>query len=861
MTRKSQDRTSPYSADKNTFTLEFNKHRYDPLIRCVVSPDGKQTRLRAKSQKVLEYLADHANAVVSRDDLISHVWQNTIVTDDSLNKCISDVRKAIGDKDRTVLETVSRQGYLLHATKTIGGGKSENALSIDSDGNAVSSKHVFISRPATVIAGFCIVGLTIFFLAQHWQVSPRETAVTPQSAAKHLSGSLDVGILFVGDDELQSDGLEKLLIASLSRYSALNPKSSDGAEDYRVEFSFIGENQQPESVSVQVFSGLDDQSILTDIVEVNDRLTSTVERIAALIGSPAGGAIGRHLLTSSRNTPLEQLTRPQCLAYGYGCTTCSGEFDTVTPRAIDCLANLLQNNPNDADAWALQSTVYARQYLWGSALNEPLRSNQSQRTHLKHFAVEAATKAESLSDGDNPSVYWGMTQAYLASCEADKLHESVRRGLTINANDPAYLGIFGNFTAYTGNWQDGVELVNRAIALDPKRAKKWWYFALAKNHYRTGEYDEAYQLFLRAFDERNWLSHLQLAYTLPHLGRHAEANDALQSFMRVAPGYTLEHVIEFYKSYCFDEQYIARMQDALISIGMPSRVNSSGSSLITPVGAQVININNRPLEYIDVGDGKPVIFVHGSISDYRSWGYMMLPVSEKHRFISYSLRHFGTQPWPKEDVAFDFLEDEKELIEFIEHIGDKPVVLVGWSRGVQPAVMVARSRPDLVAQLVLYEGTITGLDAEKGPVITESEGKKKHVARMQAALQEEKYQEAIKPFWEVALQHPAGTFELQPTALQRIVTDNSRTLRQFTGEPPVAKQPDFNCAYYRTVKTPALVIHGEKTDPWWQYESESMAGCMPNAELQVLKDATHDGPLSQPVALTKLISDFLSSRN
>jgi len=202
---------------------------------------------------------------------------------------------------------------------------------------------------------------------------------------------------------------------------------------------------------------------------------------------------------------------------------------------------------------------------------------------------------------------------------------------------------------------------------------------------------------------------------------------------------------------------------------MPSRHNrnhaSDNSKINTPVGAQVIKINNRKLEYIDVGDGTPLIFIHGAISDYRTWGYMMLPVSEHHRFISYSLRNFGTQPWSIGGADFDFYEDEKELTEFIEHLDAKPVVLAGWSRGVQPATMVARSRPDLVSQLVLYEGTITGLDASKGPAMPETETQIEHVTRMQSALSQEKHEEAIRPFFEIALQHKPGNFELLPTAL------------------------------------------------------------------------------------------------
>ena len=58
-------------------------------------------------------LAENAGRVVVKDEIIAKVWNNVVVTDDSLTQCIADIRKAIGDEDPRILRTVSRRGYLL----------------------------------------------------------------------------------------------------------------------------------------------------------------------------------------------------------------------------------------------------------------------------------------------------------------------------------------------------------------------------------------------------------------------------------------------------------------------------------------------------------------------------------------------------------------------------------------------------------------------------------------------------------------------------------------------------------------------------------------------------------------------------
>ncbi|NKB37934.1 MAG: tetratricopeptide repeat protein [Gammaproteobacteria bacterium] len=75
----------------------------------------KQLHLEPKVMDVLLCLARHQGEVVSRDTLLSEVWGKVIVTDDAINRCISEVRTVLGDteRQRNYIRTIPRRGYSL----------------------------------------------------------------------------------------------------------------------------------------------------------------------------------------------------------------------------------------------------------------------------------------------------------------------------------------------------------------------------------------------------------------------------------------------------------------------------------------------------------------------------------------------------------------------------------------------------------------------------------------------------------------------------------------------------------------------------------------------------------------------------
>jgi hypothetical protein len=64
---------------------------------------------------MLVHLVTNHGRLVSKSELFDAIWPGRVVTDDSLTQCLIEIRRAIGDEDRTKIRTISRRGYIFEA--------------------------------------------------------------------------------------------------------------------------------------------------------------------------------------------------------------------------------------------------------------------------------------------------------------------------------------------------------------------------------------------------------------------------------------------------------------------------------------------------------------------------------------------------------------------------------------------------------------------------------------------------------------------------------------------------------------------------------------------------------------------------
>ena len=81
--------------------------------RCELRRTGRRIQLRPKVFDVLSYLIAERDRVVSKQDLLEHLWPQQCVGEATLKSCIKEARQAVGDtgKAQRIIQTLHGRGY------------------------------------------------------------------------------------------------------------------------------------------------------------------------------------------------------------------------------------------------------------------------------------------------------------------------------------------------------------------------------------------------------------------------------------------------------------------------------------------------------------------------------------------------------------------------------------------------------------------------------------------------------------------------------------------------------------------------------------------------------------------------------
>src|SRR5262245_34498193 len=112
--------------------------------RCEVRRAGQPVHVRTKVFQLLAYLLAHRDRVVSRQELCAHLWPRQFISDVTLDACLAEARRAVGDSGRAqqVIHTRHGQGYRFVAAVA-----GHNHPSLD-DGLSTASTSRELTEPA-----------------------------------------------------------------------------------------------------------------------------------------------------------------------------------------------------------------------------------------------------------------------------------------------------------------------------------------------------------------------------------------------------------------------------------------------------------------------------------------------------------------------------------------------------------------------------------------------------------------------------------------------------------------------------------------------------------------------------------------
>ena len=268
---------------------------------------------------------------------------------------------------------------------------------------------------------------------------------------------------------------------------------------------------------------------------------------------------------------------------------------------------------------------------------------------------------------------------------------------------------------------------------------------------------------------------------------------------------------------------------------------------------QTLRVNGYDMAYLEVGKGPPLVCVHGTLGDFRTWYAVLGPLSEKRRVISVSLRHFFPEHWDGAGNDYLMSQHVADVVAFIAQIEPRPVDLMGHSRGGHIAFRVAQARPDLLRRLVLAEPG-GDLDASLNPAAATS-GPSPPAARFPNAAENVRSGDidgAMNLF--VDMIDGEGAWARLPTAAKQQLRDNAFTLIGQVGEnrKPYAK------AEAELITTPTLLIGGGDTKGSLSLIRRALAEHIPGAKTAIIPGARHWMFEQAPLEFSTAVLAFLA---
>jgi TolB-like protein/DNA-binding winged helix-turn-helix (wHTH) protein/tetratricopeptide (TPR) repeat protein len=545
--------------------------------------EDREIELRPKSFALLCYLVENAGRLVPKDELVKELWPNVIVTDESLARCVSDVRLALNDDGRRIIKTVPGQGYLLAAPVSRLEPRAV-APSPDREPHAaqprLAERRPLTSRTVfTVVAllSIMIVGGGLWWL-RSLDMTPSQaavsatadsqpppaalvTAVAPSAALARFATQAPPRMSIVvlpftnhsGDPALEyfSDGFTENLTTDLSRisgsfviarntaytYKSKTLSEKQIASELNVRYVLEGGVQKAGNhvrVNVQLIDGETGAHLWAerydrdsaDLLLVQDEITHQIANALnlTLIQNESDRSWRDH---PSNPDSVDLTMRAIALMRGPMSPAINGRARQLYEQAVEL-------DPKNVDALlGLAWTYTAEIYEGWSSMDTP----------GVHERIDSAvTRALAVNPG-SAYAYQMKSEAYAYDNRRDWRGElgpaidAAEAALAINPNRAITLAFLGRLYSKVGHPERTGALVEQAIRLSPHDDHlPHWLHILGMSQLQMGHNEDAIATFRRSllYRPRLIISWAGLTGALYAAGRDDEAHDALIKWCEVA---------------------------------------------------------------------------------------------------------------------------------------------------------------------------------------------------------------------------------------------------------------------------------------------------------------------------------------
>jgi tetratricopeptide (TPR) repeat protein len=183
----------------------------------------------------------------------------------------------------------------------------------------------------------------------------------------------------------------------------------------------------------------------------------------------------------------------------------------------------LQREPNHANAWACLSSLYQLEYF--------------DRFNPQENSLERARDAAWRAVKIDPACQAGwkeLAAVQFFSRDFVAFRETANRAMSLNSRDGSTLVYMALMLAFSGEWERGVAIAQRALDLN-RHHPGWYYLIFFHHHYRQGDYKAALQATKKMnMPEFHWMQLTTIA-SCGMLGRLDEARAAIDSLRKYNP--------------------------------------------------------------------------------------------------------------------------------------------------------------------------------------------------------------------------------------------------------------------------------------------------------------------------------------
>jgi len=268
-----------------------------------------------------------------------------------------------------------------------------------------------------------------------------------------------------------------------------------------------------------------------------------------------------------------------------------------------------------------------------------------------------------------------------------------------------------------------------------------------------------------------------------------------------------------------------------------------------------VNLNGVRLEYVEQGQGDPLVLVHGSLCDFRYWHFQMKPFSQHYRTIAYSRRYHYPNVWVGDGRDYSAILHAEDLAVLLRGLGLDQVHLVAASYGAYTALFLSIKYPDLVKKLVLAEPPILPwLQNIHGGQPIVSKFMKNAWKPARQAFESGDLERGVRFF--VSGVVGQGAFDTFPPPVQQMMLDNAEEMKAET----LASEcfPSLGRVEVGQIQAPTLLLTGEYSPKMFLLIMDELKRSLPNSKRKTIPDASHALAAGNPKVYNETVLTFLA---